>query len=267
MGTLDPFATGLLLCGINQGTRISRFFLEGQKVYRAMICLGTETDTHDPTGRITAQAPPDSLAELGEPEIRSVIASFVGPQDQTAPAFSALKHQGRPLYELARQGKIISKPPRPIEIMDIVIHGIQTPHVDMTVTCSSGTYIRTLAADIGRKLGCGGHLSALCRTGCGPFHLSDALMLEALDQQASSEVEQRMVPLSACLNFLPCLCADKGAAEKIRYGRQLLDTDFEPVPDLEFSFARVTDADGRLLAVVQPDEDGRGYNYSCVFAT
>ncbi len=267
MGTLDPFATGLLLCGINQGTRISRFFLEGQKRYRAMICLGTETDTHDPTGRITAQAPPERVAELDEPAIRSVIESFVGPQDQTAPAFSALKHKGRPLYELAREGKIIYKPPRRIEIMDIVIHEIQTPYVDMTVTCSSGTYIRTLAADIGRKLGCGGHLSALCRIGCGPFHLSDALMLESLDQLTSTEVEQRILPLSECLNFLPCLFADKGVGEKIRYGRKLLDTDFEPVSDPGWFFARVINPEGRILAVVQPDENGRGYNYSCVFET
>ncbi len=266
-GTLDPFATGLLLCGIDQGTRISRFFLDGHKRYLARICLGVETDTYDPTGRIISTAPQGMTDTLRTHDIEAVVNSFSGIQEQVAPAYSALKHEGRPLYELARQGKMILKPPRRIEIFDILIKQIDLPHVDIDVFCSSGTYIRSLAFDIGRKLGCGAHLSALCRTESGPFRLENAVMLDSLEKFEKMDIEERIIPLSKCLESLPRVLADAGTAEKIKFGKKLFTSDFESISVHQESFIRITDDGNNLLAIVQPGENGQEYKYSCVFTS
>ena len=266
-GTLDPFATGLLLCGIDQGTRISRFFLDGHKRYLARICLGVETDTYDCTGRILSVASKEILETLQTHEIESVVNSFSGIQEQIAPAFSALKHEGRPLYELARQGKMIQKPPRRIEIFDISIKQIDLPYIDIDVFCSSGTYIRSLGFDIGRKLGCGAHLSRLCRTESGQFLLENAIMLETLQNFEKSEAEKWIIPMSECLEFLPRVSVDQRTVEKIKFGQKLFRNDFEPFPDHPELFIRMTDDSNNLLAIVQPGENGQEYKYSCVFTS
>jgi len=266
-GTLDPFATGLLLCGIDQGTRISRFFLDGHKRYLARICLGVETDTYDPTGRIVSTAPQGMIDALKTNDIEAVVNSFLGVQEQVAPAYSALKHEGRPLYELARQGKMIQKPPRRIEIFDILIKQIDRPHVDIDVFCSSGTYIRSLAFDIGRKLGCGAHLSALCRTESGPFRLENAVTLDSLEKLEKMDIQERIIPLSKCLESLPRVLADARTTEKIKFGKKLFFSDFESVSTHPESFIRITDDGNNLLAIVQPGENGQEYKYSCVFTS
>nr|NJM04043.1 tRNA pseudouridine(55) synthase TruB [Desulfobacula sp.] len=266
-GTLDPFATGLLLCGINQGTRISRFFLDGHKRYLARICLGVETDTYDPTGRILATAPKEMLAAIDPHDIEGVVNSFAGIQDQVAPAYSALKHEGRPLYELARRGQIIQKPARRIEIFNILIKQIDLPHVDIDVFCSSGTYIRSLAFDIGRKLGCGAHLSALCRTESSPFRLENAVTLDSLEKLEKAEIERRIIPLSKCLETLPRVLADSRTAEKIKFGKKLFTSDIESISVHPEAFIRVTDDEDNLLAIIQPCENGQEYKYSCVFTS
>jgi tRNA pseudouridine55 synthase len=266
-GTLDPFATGLLLCGIDQGTRISRFFLDGHKRYLARICLGVETDTYDPTGRIVSTAPQGMIDALKTNDIEAVVNSFLGVQEQVAPAYSALKHEGRPLYELAREGKMIQKPPRRIEIFDILIKQIDRPHVDIDVFCSSGTYIRSLAFDIGRKLGCGAHLSALCRTESGPFRLENAVTLDSLEKLEKMDIQERIIPLSKCLESLPRVLADARTTEKIKFGKKLFFSDFESVSTHPESFIRITDDGNNLLAIVQPGENGQEYKYSCVFTS
>ena len=266
-GTLDPFATGLLLCGINQGTKISRFFLDGHKRYLARICLGVETDTYDPTGRIVSTAPQGMIDTLDIHDIEAVVNSFSGIQEQVAPAYSALKHEGRPLYELARQGKMIQKPPRRIEIFDIRIKQIDLPHMDIDVFCSSGTYIRSIAFDIGRKLGCGAHLSMLCRTESGPFRLENAVMLDSLEKFEKMEIEKQIIPLSECLESLPRVLADSRTAEKIKFGKKLFTSDFGSISVHSESFIRITDGGNNLLAIVQPGENGQEYKYSCVFTS
>lgn len=266
-GTLDPFATGLLLCGIDQGTRISRFFLDGHKRYLARICLGVETDTYDPTGRIVSTASQEMMDVLKTHDIKAVVNSFLGVQEQVAPAYSALKHEGRPLYELARQGKMIQKPPRRIEIFDILIKQIDLPHVDIDVFCSSGTYIRSIAFDIGRKLGCGAHLSRLCRTESGPFRLENAVMLDTLEKFDKMEIEKQIIPLSKCLESLPRVLADSRTAEKIKFGKKLFISDFESISVHPESFIRIIDDGNNLLAIVQPGENGQEYKYSCVFTS
>ncbi len=266
-GTLDPFATGLLLCGINKGTRISGFFLGGHKRYLARICLGVETDTYDLTGKTVFTAPKKVMDGLKKQDIQESVKSFIGIQDQVAPAFSALKHEGQPLYKLARQGKKIQKPPRQIEIFDICINHIDLPNIDIDVFCASGTYIRSLGFDLGRKLGCGAHLSKLCRTQSSQFLLDNAIELDALESLDKNAVEQRIVPLSKCLEFMPQMLASKSIAQKIQFGQKLLKKEFSDIPEKKGQLIRVIDDKNNLLAIIQLNENREEYNYSCVFSS
>ncbi|MCK5347805.1 MAG: tRNA pseudouridine(55) synthase TruB [Desulfobacula sp.] len=264
-GTLDPFATGLLLCAVNKGTRISRFFLDGHKRYIARVCLGVETDTYDLTGKTVFTASKNIMDSLNNEDVEQTVNSFIGIQDQVPPAFSALKHKGQPLYKLARQGKKIEKPPRQIEIFDISIKHIDLPNIDMEVFCSSGTYIRSIAFDIGRRLGCGAHLSKLCRTQSSAFKLEDAIQLDSLERLDKTIVEQRIVPLSDCLAFMPRIVADKPIAQKIKFGQKLLKKEIGPSLVKANQSIRVIDNDNNLLAIIQLNENRQEYNYSCVF--
>ncbi len=264
-GTLDPFATGLLLCSVNKGTKISRFFLGGHKRYKARVCLGVETDTYDLTGKMVFTAPKNVMDTLRNEDIEQVVKSFVGIQDQVPPAFSALKHKGQPLYKLARQGKKIQKPPRQIEFFDISIKQIEMPYVDMEVFCSSGTYIRSLAFDIGEKLGCGAHLSKLCRTQSSAFKLEDAIQLDALERLDKKAAEKRIIGLSDCLEFMPEIVADNRIAKKIKFGQQLLAGELEPPLVKPDQSIKVIDHHNDLLAIIQLSENRQEYKYSCVF--
>lgn len=264
-GTLDPFATGLLLCSVNKGTRISRFFLDGHKRYIARVCLGVETDTYDLTGKTVFTASKEMMNTLNNEDIEQVVKSFVGIQDQVPPAFSALKHKGQPLYKLARQGKKIQKPPRQIEFFDISIKQIEMPFVDMEVFCSSGTYIRSLAFDIGEKLGCGAHLSRLCRTQSSAFKLEDAIQLDVFEKLDKTAAEKRIICLSDCLEFMPKIVADKLIAKKIKFGQKLLTREIGlPLTKPDQSI-RVIDNKNDLLAIIQLSENRQEYKYSCVF--
>lgn len=266
-GTLDPFATGLLLCAINKGTRISGFFLTGHKRYSATVCLGVETDTYDLTGRTVFTAPKNGMSALTKEIVDETVNSFVGVQDQVPPSFSALKHEGQPLYKLARQGKMIQKPPRQIEIFDIRIQQIKLPYLDIEVFCSSGTYIRSLAFDIGRKLGCGAHLSRLCRTQSSAFVLENAISLDALEDLDRMTAEQRIVCLSDCLEFMSKIIVDQSIAKKIKFGQKLLKEEMPPPPAESNYPIRVTDNHNNLLAIVQLTEDRQAYKYCCVFSS
>jgi len=264
-GTLDPFATGLLLCAVNKGTRISRFFLDGHKRYLARVCLGVETDTYDLTGKTVFTASKNSMDSLNNEDIEQTVNSFIGIQGQVPPAFSALKHNGQPLYKLARQGKKIQKPPRRIEIFDITINHIELPNVDMEVFCSSGTYIRSLAFDIGKKLGCGAHLSKLCRTQSSAFKLEDAIQLDALEKLDKMTVEQRIVSLSDCLAVMPKIVVDKRIAQKIKFGQKLSINELDLPLAKPDQFIKVIDNHNDLLAIIQLNENRQEYKYCCIF--
>ncbi|MBU8910937.1 MAG: tRNA pseudouridine(55) synthase TruB [Desulfobacterales bacterium] len=264
-GTLDPFATGLLLCAINKGTRISRFFLDGHKRYLARICLGVETDTYDLTGKTVFTASKNIMDSINKEDVEQAVKSFIGIQDQVPPAFSALKHKGQPLYKLARQGKKIQKPPRRIEIFGITIKHIELPNIDMEVFCSAGTYIRSIAFDIGRKLGCGAHLSKLCRTQSSEFKLEDAIHLDTLERLDKTTAELRIIPLSDCLASMPGVVVDKSIARKIKFGQKLLKKEIGPPLVKPNQFMRVIDNNNDLLAIIQLNENRQEYNYCCVF--
>lgn len=185
-GTLDPFATGLLVaCAGRSATKLISSIMEGEKEYIARIKLGIETSTQDPEGEIVGSR---HVGFVSGSDIRSCLESFVGEQLQKPPAFSALKHKGKPLYYYARKGIIIEKPARPVNITSLErIDGSQdlsgeNPEFEFRVSCSKGTYIRTLAADIGNALGCGGYLTGLRRTRSGLFSVEDSLSWSELCQ-------------------------------------------------------------------------------------
>ena len=186
-GTLDPFATGLLIvCAGRAATRHIERFMGGGKTYLARLQLGVETETLDPEGAITATAP---VPVLDQAAIDACLAAHAGEQWQAPPAYSAVKHRGKPLYAYARQGVHIDKAPRPIVIDRLVCRGYDpaSAQLDIEVGCSRGTYIRVLAADIGRSLGCGAHLISLRRTASGPFTVGQSVPGDALNEAGGRE--------------------------------------------------------------------------------
>lgn len=188
-GTLDPAATGVLLICLNEATKISRFLLNMDKQYQARIKLGERTDTYDAQGMIIEKR---DISGLDVPDLGEVVQAFVGKIKQKPPMHSAVKYRGQPLYKLARKGIEIERAERMVHISEIRITGIDLPHVDFTVACSKGTYIRTLCDDIGLKLGTGAHLVSLERTKIGPFDIKDALSLDDLrsDRRCFYSIEE-----------------------------------------------------------------------------
>lgn len=176
-GTLDPAATGLLVLMLGKFTRLSDRFSAEDKTYEATMLLGTETDSQDMEGNVTGEK---DCSDLTEAQVKDAVNAFTGVQMQTPPMVSAVKKDGKRLYELARKGIEVEREPREINIYSIDITRVELPQVDFTVKCSKGTYVRTLCADIGAKLGCGGCLFNLRRTRSGGFSLDDALDIETL---------------------------------------------------------------------------------------
>lgn len=264
-GTLDPFATGVLICCINQATRLSQFFLKGDKVYEAELVLGTVTDTQDATGAVVERHPLDGVTAE---QVHEMATRFVGTITQVPPVYSALKHKGTPLYKLARRGLPVEKPARPVRINSIEILAVNLPAVRFSVSCSSGTYVRTLCADMGRKLGCGGHLRALCRTASCGFSLDAAFSLEKLTElKAQGRVGEAVIPMNEALPFMPAAVADDGLAKRIRNGVKLSEADIPIPPQVsERVVFKVLDPRGRLIAVLAESPATGSYNYCCVFS-
>ncbi|MCP3898358.1 MAG: tRNA pseudouridine(55) synthase TruB [Desulfobacteraceae bacterium] len=261
MGTLDPFATGLLLLGINKGTKISRFFLDATKRYKAKICLGIETDTFDCTGTILKKV--DSLDNISNEKIIEIVKNFKGKQKQIPPSFSALKHKGKPLYKYAREGLNIVKPARDIEIFEITIDKIEMPFVHIDILCSKGTYIRTIANDLGKTLGCGAHLSALSRTETSGFSIESAVELSDFEKSDITEVDEKIISLVDALAFMPAHIADSNLEKKIRFGQKIVLGDGLPKGD---GFLRIlTEKEEELAAIVEYNKMQHEFNYCCVF--
>ncbi|MBO87806.1 MAG: tRNA pseudouridine(55) synthase TruB [Deltaproteobacteria bacterium] len=176
-GTLDPFATGVLALAVGPATRLISFLDESRKVYEAVLCLGTATDTADTEGAITERA---AVPRCTEQEVQQILASFVGPRMQTPPQYSAIKVNGRPLYSYARAGEKVDVPERPIIIHSLELLGLDGDHVRFRVSCGRGTYVRTLGEEIAQALGTVGHLVALRRHRSGPFLLDHAVSVDEL---------------------------------------------------------------------------------------
>jgi tRNA pseudouridine55 synthase len=265
-GTLDPFATGVLVCCLNQATRLARFLVQGRKKYAAVLRLGIETDTQDGTGQVVRAA--DTL-DCSPAQIAAAIERFEGTIEQQPPAFSALKHAGTPLYKLARQGQPIFKPARRVQVFGLRILKIALPEVHFEVVCGAGTYIRTLCADIGRQLGCGGHLKNLRRLESGGFAIESALTVEALEARVRAKrLHESVVPMEAALPGMPMVVADSGLIQALLHGRTLTREDI-PLgagADQRSTFVKVLDTAGRLTAVLEYGKSGQRYDYCCVFS-
>ncbi len=218
-GTLDPFATGLMLCGIGKGTKLSRFLLGSSKRYVAGVTLGVETDTLDVTGAIVAKAPSERVDSITLSDIDDLLHEFRGEQMQHPPVYSALKHQGKPLYQLAREGRPVQKPPRPIEIHGLELFSFSNPHLTISVHCSAGTYIRSLAHDMGKRLGCGALLSSLRRTETCGFSVDAAIPLDHLENMERADTVDTLVPMAEALSFMPAIYADETLMTAVKFGR------------------------------------------------
>ena len=192
LGTLDPMAHGVLVLGINRGTKFSSYFLESDKTYKAEITLGASTDTDDATGKTIEESSKKVCAK----EVEIALKTFIGKSMQVPPSYSALKHKGKPLYKYAREGKPISKPPREVNIYSIKNFEFKNNICICEIHCSKGTYIRSIARDLGNMLGVGGHLSDLERLGQGVFNIKNAYTIEQLNEDSILSIE------SAFPNFL-----------------------------------------------------------------
>ena len=209
-GTLDPDAEGVLPVCLGKGTRLCDMLTDHSKVYEAVLLLGQSTDTQDVSGTVLQEA----SVEVLEEEVRETIMSFVGPYDQIPPMYSALKVNGQKLCDLARAGKEVERKARPVEIYEIQIEEIYLPRVRMTVSCSKGTYIRTLCHDIGEKLKCHGCMESLLRTRVGQFLLKDSLTLAQVETyRDENRITEIVMPVDQVFSDCPALKLTKEAAK------------------------------------------------------
>jgi tRNA pseudouridine55 synthase len=219
-GTLDPFATGLLIVMLGEGTKLSSYLMAGEKTYQATMRLGVETDTLDLTGEIVKRS---DVPEFGLKLLRQTALEFVGEIEQVPPQFSAVNYNGRRAYAFAREGIRIDLQERKVRIHSFEITSLNLPDVAISVTCSSGTYIRSLAADLGRRLGPGAHLTSLRRLKSGTFNVRDALGMEKLESLSSDSVFQgKVIPLYEALPDMLEIPVDGLMTRKIRNGYQPL---------------------------------------------
>lgn len=217
MGTLDPNAVGVLPVCLGKATKLCNLLSEKDKTYAATMLLGTETDTQDTTGQITNQTPEEEVMKLSEEKVFDVIKSYIGEYDQIPPMFSAIKINGQKLYNLARKGEEIERPPRHCKIIDITITKIDLPRVSFHVTCSKGTYVRTLCYDIGKDLGVGACMEKLTRTRVERFDIKDSISLSQIEEIRDQGIlEQYITPVDEILDmYSKCMVSEE--AEKLLY--------------------------------------------------
>ncbi len=252
-GSLDPLATGLLPICLGEATKLSAFLLDADKHYRVKVKLGETTTTADAEGEVVERADPSGVSEEN---IRAVLAEFQGEQQQLPPMYSAVKHQGERLYKLARQGIEVEREPRTIQIYALDLLGFELPEFEMDVHCSKGTYVRTLAEDIGKRLGCGAYVSALRRTGVGPYGDDAMLTLEqvqaAFGEKRFEEMDNWLLPLESALSNWPEVVLTADAAFYMKQG-QAIQVPNAPTSGWVRLYANKTE----FLGVGQILDDGR----------
>jgi tRNA pseudouridine55 synthase len=242
-GTLDPMATGVLPICLGEATKVAGFITEGDKAYEATVRLGVETDTQDAQGKVLAEAPvPPLTATL----LEAALAPFRGTFEQVPPMYSAVKVAGKRLYEHARAGEEVERASRQVTVYELTLRDFSSNTVRLSVRCSKGFFVRTLAYDVGRALGCGAHLEALRRTASGPFILAQALPLADLPALAQDRaaVARKLLPLSEALSHLQELRVSAAEAARVIHGVPL---EAPPLPGR----IRVLGPDGGLLAVAE----------------
>lgn len=243
-GTLDPFATGLLLVLLGRATRLSRFFLGMPKQYQARFRLGEESDTMDVTGKIQRRAPVD----VSPDQLRQVLCSFTGEIEQVPPMYSAIKVDGRKLYEIARKGKTMERSARKVTIFELQLSRVEPPDVEISMQCSSGTYVRSLVHDIGKALGCGALVTELRRSAAGPYRLEQALRLPCSTEQV--DWASFLIPMERLLPELSRRVVSGPELDCIRHGRDLSRT----AEDVRSEWVRLFDPEERLVALGRVEE-------------
>jgi tRNA pseudouridine55 synthase len=218
-GTLDPMATGLLPLCLGEGTKLSAYMLDQDKRYEFSLRLGTTTTTADREGEVMEERP---VPCLDENRIEAALTDLRGDIRQIPPMYSALKFQGRRLYDLARQGLEVERPPRPVTIHALRLLGFDQTSVDLEVHCSKGTYVRSLGVDLGDALGCGAHVTRLRRTAVGRFSIDQAVTLEALAEATDEQRKAWLLSLDEIAAELPAVAVDETSATRLRHGQRVL---------------------------------------------
>ena len=245
-GTLDPLATGVLVLCVGSATRLTEYVQQMEKTYHTTVRLGVRSDTDDADGTVTpveeAVAPTRELLE-------ACLQGFLGEIEQVPPAFSAAKVTGRRAYDLARRGEEVMLQPRKVQVYGIDVRRYEYPEADLEVRCGKGTYIRSLARDLGERLGCGGLVQGLRRRRVGPFHVEDAVPLDTDPETARS----RLLPLTAAVAELPLLTVPAPAAAQLRQGKAISPPGAPPAAEE----CAILDTDGLLVAIAQVDRRAR----------
>lgn len=261
-GTLDPEAEGVLPVCLGAGTKLCDMLTDKEKTYRATLLLGQTTDTQDTTGEVLKV----SEVEADEDEIRKTIESFKGEYDQIPPMYSALKINGKKLYELAREGKTVERKARRVQIREIVIDEIQIPRVTMTVTCSKGTYIRTLCHDIGQKLGCGGCMEHLMRIRVGGFCMEDSLTLKQIQETVDGgHIEDVVVPIEEMFKSCPVYCTKQQFDRMLYNGNALYTEQFAECVQPQEGWVRVHDSYGKFCGIYEYVQEKQRYQPKKMF--
>jgi tRNA pseudouridine55 synthase len=263
-GTLDPMATGVLLVCLGKATRVAEYLMTGRKRYRATVVLGTTTDTYDADGQITSSG---GQADFARTEVEAALSRFVGSIEQVPPMYSAIKREGQPLYQLARQGKTVERSPRPVEIDALELLDWTPPALSIEVACSPGTYIRSLAHDLGQHLGSGAHLASLVRLSSGRFILEDATSLDRLAEAFEHGQEDRyLLALDEAFLDRPAVIVGAEAARHIAHGQAVA---LEPPnrDDVGGAMARAYGPEGEFLAIMIYDAASGRWRPKKVFAS
>ena len=249
-GTLDPDATGVLPVCLGKATKLCDLLTDKNKTYEAVLLLGKTTDTQDITGEVLEEK---STEALTEEKVREAIEGFIGDYEQIPPMYSALKVNGKKLYELAREGKVIERKAHPVKILDIQILEIDLPKVRMEVSCSKGTYIRTLCHDIGEKLGCGGCMESLIRTRVSTFRIEDAKTLDEIETlKQEGKLAELLVPIDAMFPSYPKITVKDDWKAFAKNGNPLdLKMLKEACGQDEETQVRLYDESGKFIAIYQ----------------
>ena len=263
-GTLDPDAVGVLPVCLGRATKLCDMLTDKDKVYEAVMLLGVETDTQDTTGQVLKSSETD---EITEEQVRAAVLDFVGDYDQVPPMYSALKINGKKLYELAREGKTVERAARRVQIFDIEILSIALPRVTMKVHCSKGTYIRTLCHDIGQKLGCGACMEKLTRTKVSRFEIKDSLTLAQIEVlKKEDRLSEILIPIDQMFANYPSIIVSGEAARLAYNGNGIKDRDVRKDENiLDEAYVRVYDDVEDFIGVYQYHEKEREYRIRTLF--
>ena len=258
-GTLDPTATGVLPICIGEATKVASFVSDGEKEYDSVVRFGETTDTQDAAGKTLSKKPTDALTEAA---VRDALLGFVGLVTQVPPMYSARKVDGKRLYELAREGQEVEREARQVYVAEARVTFVRPPDAGIFVRCSKGTYLRTLAHDLGEKLGCGAHLRELKRVRVGPFAIEDSVQLDTLmaaAKQDRASLERWVLPVSRALAELDELRLDVQLARRVAHGHTPGPADLSRLRAPPFPRGRrlrLVDPEGRVLAVAESDGVG-----------